>query len=78
MSSLSGYDAVVVVAAQQHDSASPPAASKHVVDDAFQEWLHKLKALVADAPAYVRWLCSICMRLHSHFRISFTEHSTRI
>ncbi|PBK93828.1 hypothetical protein ARMGADRAFT_1029705 [Armillaria gallica] len=52
MSSLSGYDAVVVVAAQQHDSASPPAASKHVVDDAFQEWLHTLKALVADAPAY--------------------------
>ncbi|PBK71948.1 hypothetical protein ARMSODRAFT_973488 [Armillaria solidipes] len=50
MSSLSGYDAVVV-AAQQHDSASPPAVSKHVVYDAFQEWLHTLKALVADAPA---------------------------
>ncbi|KAK0196152.1 hypothetical protein F5146DRAFT_1133634 [Armillaria mellea] len=46
MSSLSSYDSVVPT--QQHDSMTP---IKDVVDDTFEEWLHSLKSLVADAPA---------------------------
>ncbi|KAK0196163.1 hypothetical protein F5146DRAFT_997626 [Armillaria mellea] len=49
MSSLSNYDSVVPT--QQHDSTTP---IKDVVDDTFEQWLHSLKSLVADAPVQIQ------------------------